>query len=209
MPIPLARLHPARSNLRSEAAASTTTEDPTPAYNSDLATDMAAIASLTYLSSIAEANAPFAPAVALLKVWSRQRGLQKVLGLDHIGHIMTVLLAYLVTGASKPTRKIPAGSSAWQLFKGCMDVMGALQDPACMATTLGMTDAAGHALLLRTGTGKLDFGKTPVVARTSVRHAKAPSEQDWITASLPTLADPTGLSNLLSAVPLASLELVR
>ena len=125
VPIPLARLHPARSNVRPDVAAGTPLEAPTPAYNSDLAADMAAVPSLTYLSSIAEANASFAPAVALLKVWSRQRGLPKVLGLDHIGHVITVLLAYLVTGASKPTRKIPAGSSAWQLFKGCLDAMGA------------------------------------------------------------------------------------
>ena len=92
--------------------------------------DVAAIPSLTYLSSIAEANASFAPAATLLKVWSRQRGLQKVLGLDHIGYVITLLLAYLVTGASKPTRKIPAGSSAWQLFKGCIDAMGTFTDPS-------------------------------------------------------------------------------
>lgn len=130
LPIPPARLHPTRSNLRPDAAASTPAEAPTPAYNSDLAADVAAIPSLTYLSSIAEANASFAPAVTLLKVWSRQRGLQKVLGLDHIGYVITLLLAYLVTGASKPTRKIPAGSSAWQLFKGCIDAMGTFTDPS-------------------------------------------------------------------------------
>lgn len=131
-PIAIARLHPARSNFRQNAIplAPMPTEAPTPAYNSDLAADMVAVPSLAYLSSIAESNVTFASAVTLLKVWSRQRGLQKVLGLENIGYIMSVLLAYLVTGASKHTRKIPAGSNAWQLFKGCMDAMSAPTHPS-------------------------------------------------------------------------------
>lgn len=75
---------------------------------------------------------------------------------------------------------MPAGIGSWQMLKGCLDALA-----------------------------YSDFSKRPVVAKTVVRATKAPSEEDWLSAGVPVVTDPTGTANLLAGVPKASLDALR
>jgi hypothetical protein len=124
-------------------------------------------------------SAHLAGAILLAKIWSKQRGHSELVGLPHIEEFLPLLLAYMVSGDSRNVRRMPQGSSAWQLFKGCLDFLG-----------------------------KADYTKFVVTSTTASTLVKVPTTAEWAELKQPVLVDPSGLYNLLAETPLASLELV-
>lgn len=123
-PASLNRLHPSKNNLRSPDS---TGDIPTPTYNSDLAYDATILETSETLQHLTNSSPTFAEAVMLLKVWANQRGYRTQTGLAAIGYILTVMLSHLVSGSGKGYSRLPASSSSWQLFKGCLEYLGTSQ----------------------------------------------------------------------------------
>jgi hypothetical protein len=122
-PFDASRLHPSRNNIR-QGDSDLHAAQPNPSYNSDIAMDGAAQSLQDFLKHVQASSAAFSHAVVLLKVWSRQRGHERLVGMADINLVHTVLMAYLVSGASKQIRQAPAGSSSWQLFKSALGILG-------------------------------------------------------------------------------------
>lgn len=68
----------------------------------------------------------------LLKVWAHQRGLgisaahDSEAGLEGVRWLLGIILAHLVArGGGKQDHRLPGRADAWQLFKGCLDFLGA------------------------------------------------------------------------------------
>merc|ERR1712093_453204 len=178
-PAALNRLHPARNNLRVPDASA---DFPTPAYNSDLASDGCIMSHDHTIRTLAETSATVAEALILLKVWANQRMYSQRAGLSSIGHILSVLLVHLITGWGKGFRKMPVSSNAWQLFRGCLTYLSTS-----------------------------DFITKPLVASGPAKAPQAPTESDWkgTKKPIPVMTDATGMCNVLSEVPISSLELLR
>ncbi|KAJ8285473.1 hypothetical protein GJAV_G00027190 [Gymnothorax javanicus] len=114
------RFHPQRNNVRtdwytgvavSEPGAS---DPPTPHYNSTLLGDLLPRVHLQFLSAIKAQCSAFTDAVALLKVWLRQRELDQGSGCFS-GFIGSMLLAYLLS-----THRVSGTMTAYQLLRNCL-----------------------------------------------------------------------------------------
>lgn len=115
------RFHPQRNNIRTEwytgIPHSEHIEPPTPHYNSTLLGDLLPRAHLQFLSAIHSQCSAFADAVALLKVWLRQRDLDKGPGCFN-GFLSSMLLAYLLT-----THRISNSMTAYQLLRNSLNFL--------------------------------------------------------------------------------------
>lgn len=112
------RLHPNKSNVRTADGEAR----PTPKYNADIASD--GMTMPTQQLSEETASPAFSQAVILLKVWSRQRGHGELAGMANISFIHTLLVTYLLSGAVAHLRQVSVGSSAWQVFRAVLSVLG-------------------------------------------------------------------------------------
>ncbi|KAJ0041623.1 hypothetical protein NL108_010458, partial [Boleophthalmus pectinirostris] len=115
------RFHPQRNNIRMEWYTGIpnpeTNEPPTPHYNSTLLGDLLPSAHLQFLSAIRSQCFAFTDAVALLKVWLRQRELDKGPGCFN-GFLASMLLAYLLT-----THRISNSMTAYQLLRNSLNFL--------------------------------------------------------------------------------------
>ncbi|XP_072288566.1 nucleolar protein 6 [Eucyclogobius newberryi] len=115
------RFHPQRNNIRTEwytgISHSEPNEPPTPHYNSTLLGDLLPSAHLQFLSAIQSQCSAFADAVALLKVWLRQRELDKGPGCFN-GFLASMLLAYLLNA-----HRISNSMSAYQLLRNSLNFL--------------------------------------------------------------------------------------
>lgn len=135
-PIPLQRLSPARSNIRTSDDASDT---PTPLYNSAIALCTTYKRHFLGTHSLKESVPAFADALALLRVWANQRGYGAgdrlcVRGFERRGMFWVSVLELLVHGEEsaaggfgKAVKRKPLGKglSSYQLFKAALDFLGA------------------------------------------------------------------------------------
>ncbi|KAI0788916.1 Nrap protein [Irpex lacteus] len=117
-PIPLPRLAPTRSNLRT----------PTPIYNSTLLKHTTARSHLLRTYTLQKTVDAFGDALTLLKVWANQRGTRwTVRGFEGMGPWWVVILDYLVNGGEVlgggKERRRPLGRrlSSYQLFRAALD----------------------------------------------------------------------------------------
>lgn len=115
------RFHPQRNNIRTEwytgIQSPEIIEPPTPHYNSTLLGDLLPRAHFQFLSAIQSQCPAFADAVALLKVWLRQRHLDKGPGCFN-GFLSSMLLAYLLT-----THRISNSMTAYQLLRNSLNFL--------------------------------------------------------------------------------------
>ncbi|XP_063051087.1 nucleolar protein 6 [Engraulis encrasicolus] len=113
-------LHPQKNKIRTEwytgidAPQLGGPDAPTPHYNSTVLGDHLPAAHLQFLSAVREQCGAFKDAVALLKVWLRQRELDQGSGCFG-GFLASMLLAYLLT-----SRKVSNHMSAYQLFRNAL-----------------------------------------------------------------------------------------
>ncbi|EED77719.1 predicted protein [Postia placenta Mad-698-R] len=133
-PIPLQRLSPARSNIRTSGDASDT---PTPLYNSAIALCTAYKRHFLGTHNLKESVPAFADALALLRVWANQRGYGAgdrlcVRGFERRGMFWVSVLELLVHGEEsaaggfgKAVKRKPLGKglSSYQLFKAALDFL--------------------------------------------------------------------------------------
>ncbi|KAL1914891.1 uncharacterized protein VTP21DRAFT_7807 [Calcarisporiella thermophila] len=125
---PEQRLAPKRNNVRPSGSAqdNSASPPPTPQYNTALLQDASYISHLTFLYRHAKACPSFADACLLAKVWLHQRGLsssERKSGAGFNGFLWSMLMAYLLQGDGKYSRKLSNGLSSFQLFKGTMDFL--------------------------------------------------------------------------------------
>ncbi|CAL1615889.1 unnamed protein product [Knipowitschia caucasica] len=115
------RFHPQRNNIRTEwytgTPQSEPIEHPTPHYNSAILGDLLPSAHLQFLSAVRSQCSAFSDAVALLKVWLRQRELDKGPGCFN-GFLASMLLAYLLT-----THRISNSMTAYQLLRNSLNFL--------------------------------------------------------------------------------------
>lgn len=115
------RFHPQRNNIRTEWYTGVThsehNEPPTPHYNSTLLGDLLPRAHFQFLFAISSQCSAFADAVALLKVWLRQRELDQGPGCFN-GFLASMLLAYLLT-----THRISNTMTAYQLLRNSLNFL--------------------------------------------------------------------------------------
>lgn len=79
------------STIFPECFVTETSEPPTPHYNSSVLGDLLPRAHLQFLSAVSSQCSAFADGVALLKVWLRQRELDRVTILKLLNHLHKVL----------------------------------------------------------------------------------------------------------------------
>ncbi|OBZ77304.1 Nucleolar protein 6 [Grifola frondosa] len=134
-PIPLQRLSPSKSNLRAAAADGQSKEDiPTPLSHAFHAPK----SHLLSIHSLKEQVACFSDALALLRVWSNQRGYGVgnklcVRGFEGKGTWWAEILNLLVNGeetsgpgfskSAKKRKPLGKGISSYQLFKAALDFL--------------------------------------------------------------------------------------
>ncbi|XP_048851490.1 nucleolar protein 6 isoform X2 [Brienomyrus brachyistius] len=117
------RFHPLRNNVRTywytglEAPTADTKEPPTPHYNSSVLGDHLPKAHLQFLSAISAQCAAFTDAVALLKVWLRQRELHQGVG-SFSGFVGSMLVAYLLS-----THRVGNTMTAYQLLRNSLNFL--------------------------------------------------------------------------------------
>ncbi|XP_047448023.1 nucleolar protein 6 [Mugil cephalus] len=117
------RFHPQRNNIRTEwytglqTSHSETSEPPTPHYNSSVLGDLLPRAHLQFLSAVNSQCPAFADGVALLKVWLRQRELDRGTGCFN-GFLASMLLAYLLM-----THRISNTMTAYQLLRNSLNFL--------------------------------------------------------------------------------------
>ncbi|KZT00334.1 Nrap protein [Laetiporus sulphureus 93-53] len=189
-PIPLHRLSPSRSNIRTSDDASK--DAPSPLYNSSLLQCMAYKSHFLSMHAVKEAVPAFNDALALLRVWANQRGYGVgnrlcVRGFEGRGDWWASLLEMLVNGeeplassfskASAKRKAFGKGLSSYQLFKAALDFLA-----------------------------KHDFSKERVFVKTKDGHRFSPDDYRSHEA---VFVDSTSMRNLLAAVPLGSLAMLR
>ncbi|KAI0725349.1 Nrap protein [Fomitopsis betulina] len=185
-PIPLQRLGPARSNIRT----SSSSDAPSPIHNSRLIQHLTPKAHLVTMHALKESVPAFSDALALLRVWAHQRGYGVgdrlcVRGFEGRGTWWAGLLEWLVLGEQsesgdfqkKKRRPLGKGLSSYQLFKAALDFL------------------ARH-----------DFAQERVYVKTKDGHRFAPA--DYVSHEA-VLVDSSSYLNLLSGVPLSSMEMLR
>ncbi|OCH85324.1 Nrap protein [Obba rivulosa] len=193
-PIPLSRLSPARSNIRSSSSSSP--ELSTPLYNTALLLSLTPKPHLLTIHNLKESVPAFADALALLRVWAHQRGYGTgsrlcVRGFEGRGMFWVSVLTLLINGEApaqaaglgkKVTKRRPLGKglSSYQLFKAALDFL------------------ARH-----------DFNEDAVFVKSTkpdTTHRFPP--QDY-NAHEAVLVDADSMVNVLAGVPLSSLDMLR
>ncbi|XP_004600255.2 nucleolar protein 6 [Sorex araneus] len=117
------RLLPSKNNVRSAWYRGQSPEDggpepPTPHYNSWILQDVSLEAHVRLLSAVLGSAPGLQDGVALLKVWLRQRDLDRGLG-GFSGFLVSMLVAFLVS-----TRKIHATMSGYQVLRSVLQFLG-------------------------------------------------------------------------------------
>lgn len=117
------RLLPSKNNVRSawfrgQNPGEDVPEPPTPHYNSWILQDISLEAHLQLLSAVLDSAQGLQDGVALLKVWLRQRELDKGLG-GFSSFLMSMLVAFLVS-----TRKIHSTMSGYQVLRSVLQFLG-------------------------------------------------------------------------------------
>ncbi|KAF7327497.1 Mannose-6-phosphate isomerase [Mycena kentingensis (nom. inval.)] len=186
-PIPLRRLSPSHSNIRitSDDASSSR---PTPHYNSALLTTMIPRPLLLSSFSSRENTPSFCDALVLLRVWANQRGFGQggqlcVRGFDSLGSWWSVLLGVLVFG----NNSVNKGSTRKPLGRG-------LSSYQLFRATLDFL--AKHQFETEPW-----FSKCATGLRFSV--------EEYQTHHDAVLVESSSMLNVLSEVPLGSLQLLR
>ncbi|XP_003800330.1 nucleolar protein 6 isoform X1 [Otolemur garnettii] len=117
------RLLPTKNNVRSawyrgqSPPGDGSLEPPTPHYNTWVLQDTALESHLQFLSTILSSAPGLKDGVALLKVWLRQRELDKGLG-GFTGFLISMLIAFLVS-----TRKIHTTMSGYQVLRSVLQFL--------------------------------------------------------------------------------------
>ncbi|KAI0674034.1 Nrap protein [Trametes maxima] len=191
-PIPLQRLSPAKSNLRTTASDGNSNEDPTPIYNTAFMTMTTPKAHLLSVHSLKQNVSGFADALALLRVWANQRGYglgsrMCVRGFEGKGMWWASILDLVVNGqeplptglgkANAKRKPLGKGLSSYQLFKAALDFL------------------ARH-----------NFQDEPIFVKSKEGHRFPPGSYSSHGA---VFVDATSSVNLLADVPLSSLDLLR
>ncbi|KAI0792762.1 Nrap protein [Abortiporus biennis] len=135
-PIPIQRLSPKRSNLRTSSSDDSASELPTPLYNNDILLASTSKARLLRTHALKERVAAYEDALTLLRVWANQRGYSNgsrlcVRGFEGKGSWWTAVLDLLISGedlsaktsTSNANRRKPLGKglSSYQLFRAALD----------------------------------------------------------------------------------------
>ena len=138
-PIPLQRLSPSRSNLRTSAQDDEAKEEATPIYNSAFMLMNTPKAHLLSVHALRQDVPAFTDALTLLRVWANQRGYGPgtkmcVRGFEGKGMLWASILELLIYGEEPPpiglgkasTKRKPLGKglSPYQLFKAALDFLG-------------------------------------------------------------------------------------
>uniref|UniRef100_A0A8C9VAJ2 Nucleolar protein 6 n=1 Tax=Scleropages formosus TaxID=113540 RepID=A0A8C9VAJ2_SCLFO len=112
--------HPKRNNVRTAQVKSGDKffGPPTPHYNSSLLGDVLPKAHLQFLSAISAQCSAFGEAVALLKVWLRQRQLDRGAGCFS-GFVGSMLVAYLLS-----SHRVSNSMTAYQLLRNSLHFLG-------------------------------------------------------------------------------------
>ncbi|RDX41283.1 Nrap protein [Lentinus brumalis] len=191
-PIPLQRLSPSRSNLRTAAHEEETKEDATPIYNSAFMLMHTPKTHLLSVHALKQDVPAFTDALTLLRVWANQRGYGPgiracVRGFEGKGMLWASILELLVHGEEPPpagfgkasARRKPLGKglSPYQLFKAALDFL------------------ARHR-----------FGQDAVFVKSKDGHRFPPASYFSHEA---VFVDSSSSVNLLAGVPLSSLDLLR
>jgi U3 small nucleolar RNA-associated protein 22 len=137
-PIPLHRLSPSHSNIRTSAP-DTDSHLPTPIYNTSFLLSVTPKLDLLTTHNLKQ-NAPaFGDALTLLRVWANQRGYGEgerlcVKGFEGKGGWWASIIALLVIGEEseagkkgKSRRPVGTGLSSYQMFRAALDFLGMLQ----------------------------------------------------------------------------------
>jgi U3 small nucleolar RNA-associated protein 22 len=137
-PIPLHRLSPSHSNIRTSAP-DTESHLPTPIYNTSLLLSVTPKLDLLAMHALKQNTPAFSDALTLLRVWANQRGYGEgerlcVRGFEGIGGWWAAILALLIVGEEgeggkkkKLRRPIGTGLSSYQMFRAALDFLGTLQ----------------------------------------------------------------------------------
>lgn len=175
-PIPLSRLAPSRSNLRTSSAPDAHPETPTPLYNTALLLAATYKPHLLAAHALREAVPAFGDALALLRVWAHQRGYGAgdrlcVRGFEGRGPWWAALLELLVSGeeplgvgasfgkAATKRKPLGKGLSSYQLFKAALDFLGARHSFDLVNRMFISLRAAKH-----------DFSREPIFVRAKDGH---------------------------------------
>ncbi|KAH9949745.1 Nrap protein [Amylocystis lapponica] len=191
-PIPLQRLSPVRSNIRSASSSDDAPAPASPLYNTSILLSTTPKRHFLSIHTLTEEVPAFRDALALLRVWANQRGYGPgerlcVHGFEDRGLWWAGVLELLVHGeeplapsigkASAKRRPLGKSLSSYQLFKAALDFL------------------ARH-----------DFSQEHVFLKTKDGHRFTP--QDYNTHEA-VLVDSSSLVNLLAGVPLGSLEMLK
>ncbi|KAL7284370.1 hypothetical protein ACG7TL_001660 [Trametes sanguinea] len=191
-PIPLQRLSPAKSNIRTAAQDDESREDPTPIYNTACMLMTTPKSHLLSVHNLKQNVPAFADALALLRVWANQRGYglgsrMCVRGFEGKGMWWASILDLVVNGEEPPpvslgkagTKRKPLGKglSSYQLFKAALDFL------------------ARH-----------NFNEESVFVKAKDGHRFPPGSYSSHEA---VFVDSTSSINLLADVPISSLDLLR
>ncbi|TBU24395.1 Nrap protein [Dichomitus squalens] len=191
-PIPLQRLSPSRSNVRTSGQDHDSKEEPTPLYNTALMHMITPKAHLLAIHALKQDVPAFSDALTLLRVWANQRGYGMgsrlcVRGFEGKGMWWASVLDMLIHGEEPQpvavkktgTKRKPLGKglSSYQLFKAALDFF------------------ARH-----------DFAEQPVYVKSKDGHRFPPMSYASHEA---VFVDSTSSVNLLAGVPLSSLDLLR
>ncbi|CDO77351.1 hypothetical protein BN946_scf184786.g12 [Trametes cinnabarina] len=191
-PIPLQRLSPARSNIKTAAQEDESREDPTPLYNTTFMLMTTPKSHLLSIHHLKQSVPAFVDALALLRVWANQRGYgvgsrMCVRGFEGKGMWWASILDLVVNGEEPPpvslgkggTKRKPLGKglSSYQLFKAALDFL------------------ARH-----------NFHEEGVFVKAKDGHRFPPGSYSSHEA---VFVDSTSSVNLLADVPISSLDLLR
>ncbi|KAJ6460366.1 Nrap protein [Mycena vitilis] len=186
-PIPLHRLSPSHSNIRVSGDSDSVSE-PTPLYNAALLNALMPKTHLLSTFTLKEHTPSFSDALALLRVWANQRGYGAgsrmcIRGFDSVGPWWAVLLGLLVFGEEpkgKGTKRKPLGRGL---------------------SSYQLFRAALDFL------SRHDFGKDGAFHKSKEGHRFSPEEYQAHHAAV--LVDSSSTYNVLSGVPLGSLQLLQ
>nr|VWO97778.1 Ubiquitin-conjugating enzyme E2 2 [Ganoderma boninense] len=191
-PIPLSRLSPSRSNIRTTGQDQELDHEPTPLYNTALLRMSTPKAHLLSVHALQQDAPGFSDALTLLRVWANQRGYGAggkfcVRGFEGKGMWWASLLDLLIHGEElqpvqleRPSPKfkpLGKGLSSYQLFKAALDFL------------------ARHS-----------FAERSVFVKSKDGHKFPPASYVGHEA---VFVDSTSSVNLLADVPLSSLDMLR
>ncbi|KAK7689479.1 hypothetical protein QCA50_007271 [Cerrena zonata] len=191
-PIPLTRLSPRRSNIRTSSDPANASDLPTPIYNNSILLNVTAKKHILRLHALKERVQAFSDALALLRVWANQRGYGTgtrmcVRGFEVAGMIWATILDLLISGEEPTkgafgkgsgTRKpLGKGLSSYQLFRAALDFL------------------ARH-----------DWTQSRLFVKSENGHRFSPEEFDSHVA---VLVDATSSINVLAQVPSGSLAMLK